>query len=169
MDYAGQAIRLVLSLAVVLALMWLAARVLKGRAVRGGGDVVTVLGRAQLARGASVAVVRVADRALIVGVTEQRIALLSETPATALAPAAEAASTVSPAGTVVAMPAGANSALTINARTGVQSGTHTGTAQAGGPDAGTARSDGPLAGSVLSPQTWKQAVEVLRERTVRRG
>jgi flagellar protein FliO/FliZ len=173
MDYVGQALRLVLSLGVVLALMWLAARMLRGRAVRGGGDVVTVLGRVQLARGASVTVVKVADRALIVGVTEQRIALLSEAPAAAVEPAGAAGEAprgaVGNAGTVVAPPAGANSSMTVSARAHAVPAASPDHARATASGRGRARPGGPLAGSVLSPRTWKLAVEILRERTVRRG
>jgi hypothetical protein len=36
-------------------------------------------------------------------------------------------------------------------------------------DASTAGAAGPLRGSLLSPATWRQVVQLIRERTVRRG
>jgi flagellar protein FliO/FliZ len=147
-SFGGEAVRLVLSLGVVLGLMWLAARVLRGKAVRHGGDAVTVLGRAQLARGAAVAVVQVAGRELVLGVTEQRVCLLAEAAAEtgAETPAEEPAT---PQRSAAASPRLSGTTRVVSA----------------GPD----QPSGPLAGSVLSPQTWRQAVEALRDRTVRRG
>lgn len=73
-------LRIGFSLLIVFGLMWglakLARRPLNAR--RGTGAL-AVLGRQQLSRGTSVAVIQVADRALVVGVTEQQISLLGET------------------------------------------------------------------------------------------
>jgi flagellar protein FliO/FliZ len=70
-------IRIAFSLLVVLGLLWglarLARRPLGGR----GGGVLEVLARQQLSRGSSVAVVRVADRALVVGVSDAGVSLLA--------------------------------------------------------------------------------------------
>src|SRR5262245_7000918 len=71
-------VRIAFSLLVVLGLMWglakLARRPLAGR----GGDLVDVLARQQLSRGSSVAVVRIADRALVLGVTDAGVSLLAD-------------------------------------------------------------------------------------------
>lgn len=136
-DAIALALRVGLSFALVLGLMWLAARVFRGSLAGRGSGALEVLARQQVGRGASVAVVRVADRALVVGVTEHTVTVLGET-LTDLA------------------------ALTAPA------------AVAPGPDDVTSVAPGapgnkPLAGSVLSPATWRQAVQALRERTVRRG
>ena len=70
-------IRIAFALLVVLGLMWglarLARRPLGGR----GGGALEVLARQQLSRGSSVAVVRVADRALVLGVCDAGVSLLA--------------------------------------------------------------------------------------------
>lgn len=67
------------SLVLVLAVIWVATKLL-GRATgaRGSG-VVEVIARHQLGRTSSVAVVRVADRAFVLGVTDTQVTLLDET------------------------------------------------------------------------------------------
>ncbi|WP_433210083.1 flagellar biosynthetic protein FliO [Dactylosporangium sp. CS-047395] len=71
-------LRVLCSLTVVFAILWalmrLARRPLAGR---GGGNL-TVVARQQLSRGSSVAVVKVADRALVLGVTDQGVSLLAD-------------------------------------------------------------------------------------------
>jgi flagellar protein FliO/FliZ len=76
--------RLVFSLAVVLVLMALVARVMRNRTMPGVGrvgvrrDLLRVVARQPLSRAASVAVVQAADRAMVLGVTEHGIELLAE-------------------------------------------------------------------------------------------
>ena len=131
-DMLGLLLRLGLSLAAVLGLMWLAARVLRGPATRGTG-VVELVARQQVGRGAAVAVLRVADRALEVGVTDAKVTLISEADLEAIELARlEAEETRSAAN-------------------------------------GSDRPAGVLPGSVLSPDTWRRVVEVVRDRTARRG
>jgi flagellar protein FliO/FliZ len=72
-------LRIGFSLFVVLGLMWALARVVRrplgvGRA----HGQLAVLNRQQLTRGAAVTVVKVADRAMILGVTEQQVSFLGE-------------------------------------------------------------------------------------------
>jgi len=73
-------LRIGFSLLIVFGLMWALARVvrrpLSGR--RGAGSL-AVLHRQQLSRGAAVAVVQVADRAMVLGVTDQQVSMLGET------------------------------------------------------------------------------------------
>ena len=81
-------VRVVFSLGVVLAVMWGAATVLRrsgvtGTAATGRRGVkrtapVEVIARRGLSRGASLIVVRLGGRALVLGVTEQQVSLLSE-------------------------------------------------------------------------------------------
>ncbi len=73
-------VRIGFSLAVVLGLLWGLARVLRRPlgAYRGAGPV-AVLDRHQLSRTAAVAVVRLGDRAIVLGVTDQQVNLLTET------------------------------------------------------------------------------------------
>jgi len=72
-------LRIGFSLAVVLGLMWLLARMIRhplGSGRRSG--TLALLDRQQLTRGAAVTVLRVADRAMILGVTDQHVSLLGE-------------------------------------------------------------------------------------------
>jgi flagellar protein FliO/FliZ len=83
-DGAMTALRTALSLLVVLAIVFAASRLL-GRTARQRSDgVLDVLARQALGRTASVAVVRVADRAYVLGVTEEQITLLDEADLTAM-------------------------------------------------------------------------------------
>ncbi len=80
-------LRLVLSMGLIVAIILVAAKVMKGRTTlgfglgrRGSGPRLDVLDRTQLSRHASVAVVRAGGRGLIVGITEQSVTLLAEAP-----------------------------------------------------------------------------------------
>jgi flagellar protein FliO/FliZ len=73
------ALRIGFSLLIIMGLMWALARVV--RRPLGSGrphGQLAVLNRQQLTRGAAVAVVKVADRAMILGVTDQQVSLLGE-------------------------------------------------------------------------------------------
>ncbi len=149
MELAGLLLRVVVSLGLVLAVLWFAAKGLRSsqRRSRAGVDV-DVLTRQPLAQKSSLAVVRLGDRALVHGVTESRVELLHETAlADVLAPE---------------QPAQADQPASDSARA-VQLPT-----TVGGIVVRPPASRGPLAGSALSPQTWSRAVQVLREMTVRR-
>lgn len=135
--------RLLISLAAVLGLMWLIARRVRKTPGRlRSSKLVDVLGRQQLTRTASVAVVRVMDKALIVGVTDGQVSVLGETDLAGVQELLdEKASFLSvkpsrPAPRPQADPSGAK------AKT-------------------------PFVGSVLSPGTWRQTVDTVRELTVR--
>jgi flagellar protein FliO/FliZ len=140
MDAVGLAVRVVLSLASVLGLVWLVSRgLLRGT----GGRVVAtsrvrVLSRVALGRNAGVAVVRVGERALVLGVADGRVQLLTEVavddvldPVTG--PEHREELDVARAAPAPPRPGGA-----------------------------------ALAGSALSLATWGQALDVLRDRTTRR-
>jgi flagellar biogenesis protein FliO len=85
---AALLVRVVVSLAVVLVVMWGAATVLRRSGVTGtaatgrrGGrrkPPVEVIARHGLSRGASVTIVRLGGRALVLGVTEHQVSLLTE-------------------------------------------------------------------------------------------
>ncbi|MEU4687257.1 flagellar biosynthetic protein FliO [Actinoplanes sp. NPDC023714] len=66
------------TLLVVLLLMWGLARVIRRPMGLRGNEALAVLGSQQVGRGAAVAVVRVADRALILGITDTEVSLLAE-------------------------------------------------------------------------------------------
>ena len=70
--------RLVASLAVVVGLMLLLARVVGRRYGARAGAPVQVLHRQALSRGASVTVISVGSRVLLVGATDQQVSLLTE-------------------------------------------------------------------------------------------
>ena len=135
MSTARLVVQLVVSLAAVLALMWLVSKVLRNAGGGRGVGTLDVVARRQLSRGASVSVVRVGDRAIVLGVTEQAVNLLAEVPVSELE-----VEPVAPAPQQVRVPVAVSAAPA-----------------------------GKLAGSILSPGTWRQALDVLRERTARRG
>jgi flagellar protein FliO/FliZ len=138
-------IRIVFSLLVVVALMWGMAKLARRPlGIRRGGGLIEVLGRQQLSRGASVAVVRVADKAMVLGVTDGQVSLIAETDLTAI----EEYQPETPV---------RRESLSLESLD----------PQAGEP-AGFSPG-GPLGGSLLSPSTWTQTMRFLRERTVRKS
>jgi flagellar protein FliO/FliZ len=132
-------LRIGFSLLVVFGLMWALAKVARKPMAGRAAGTLAVIGRQQLTRSASVAVVRVAGRTLIVRVTDSQVTLLGETEESALvAPTAEPV--------VVREPVALEPARAERAQS----------------------STSALDGSVLSPRMWSQTVQFLRERTVRR-
>jgi flagellar protein FliO/FliZ len=133
-------LRVVVSLGVVLLLFWAVARVSQRRLGLGGArSPLRVLGRQALGRNASVAVVEVGERVLVVGVADSGVRLLTELdpdelPATTRVPAVAAAGTGPGADPATAAADGAV-----------------------GPVGPVPRPTAGLHGSVLSGQTWKQA------------
>ena len=72
--------RMLLALVFVLGIMWALARWARKPLGAGKADrVMTVLARQQLSRTSSVTVLQVMDRALVLGVTEQGVRLITET------------------------------------------------------------------------------------------
>ena len=146
----GLALRILFSLIVVLAIMWALARLARGPLARGGGlGGLTVVARQQLTRGAGVAVIRLADRGLVLGVTDQQVNLIAETDLAELDHLAEQVAT-------------RHRALPFRRRTPLSHVDLGGTANRDSTVDG-----GKLAGSVLSRRTWSQTLEFLRERTAR--
>jgi flagellar protein FliO/FliZ len=140
MDTVAVVGRLLLSLAFVLGLMWLIAKKVKrGPGGRGrNGRLIDVLSRQQLSRTASVAVVRVMDQALIIGVTDGQISVLGDTDLAAAQASLETPDPPRPA-----------RARTVRASV-------------------DSEHKAPLNGSALSPGTWKQTLETLRDLTARK-
>ena len=137
-------LRIGFSLLVVLGMMWGLARVVRRPLSRGHGALV-VLNRQQLTRGAAVAVVRVADRAMILGVTEQQVNLLGEADVEAFEK----------------HPHEHRDALPVDPELGPVADELPGRHPA-------AHRHGRLDGSLLSPRTWTSTIDFLRDRTTRR-
>jgi flagellar protein FliO/FliZ len=146
-------LRVIIALVLVVGAMWVLAKVAKRPLRKRAANTLDVLARAQLSRNASVVVVRVDGTALVVGVTDGGVSLLHQLDAQAFAvtePTSRTAvdlesitSPAAPTATPATVPATVPPAL----------------------PAATPKS--ALAGSALSPGTWRQAIEALRERTAR--
>ena len=151
MDSVALVGRLLISLAVVLGLMWLVARRMKRSGGHGkNGKLIELLSRQQLTRSSSVAVVRVLDQGLILGVTDGHVAVLGEVELDAIQEAiatTEAAKASRPA-RPARVPRPVRPAADVPA------------------NGSTPR--GALTGSALSLGTWRQTVDTLRDLTARR-
>ena len=138
-------VRVALSLAVVLGVMWALSRVVRKRVPQVRGLPVQLISRTPMGRRSSVVVLAFGDRSLLVGVTPQSMVLLGETPARE------------------------PQEVTSESRTTVDLASELGATTAGGQPGGQAPDgvDGALSGSVLSLATWRRGLAALRERTVR--
>jgi flagellar protein FliO/FliZ len=146
--------RMLLALVFVLGVMWLLARWARKPLGAGKADrVMSVLARQQLSRTSSVAVLKVMDRALVLGVTEQGIRLITETE---LSPIEDALATEPGPSRSWSVLRPARPALS-EARS-----------VEGGNGSPVGDRSGSLDGSVLSPRTWRQLLNAARELTVRR-
>lgn len=142
MDMLGLVVRLVFSLAVVLGLLLLIAR-FAGRRFQGrAGAPVHVVHRQPISRGSSVTVVTVGTRILVLGSTEQQITLLTE-----LEP------------DEIDLPVEEPELLDGEAPADDPARP----ARAARPAPGGI---GALGGSILSPQTWKQALAAATQRQI---
>jgi flagellar protein FliO/FliZ len=143
--------RMLLALVVVLGVMWALARwARKPMGVGKGERVMTVLARQQLSRGSSVAVLKLMDRALVLGVTEQGVQLLTETE---LAPIEQVLTVPAASRRRPAEPIEPDGEPAVDSRL---------------PALPAFTGKSKLDGSVLSPNTWKQLLGAARELTVRR-
>ncbi|TFD65265.1 flagellar biosynthetic protein FliO [Cryobacterium ruanii] len=144
------AVRVVLSLGVVLALLWyLQRRLSRGALAKGATNPVTVVGRQPIGQKASVVVVEVEGTRLVLGVTEQAVTVLHEkslaTPSSTLDEA------ISMLGAPQSAPATAFARSLAAA-----------TADDAAPVTASVAS-AALAGSILSPSTWRQTAALLRQ------
>ena len=176
-------VRLAFSLAVVLGLLTLLARV-SAKRFRGATDApIRVVHRQALSRGSAVAVVSVGSRVLVVGTTEQQVSLLTE-----LDPAELEEPGAGPDTGFDTEPArDFDAELDAELEAVLDAGRHEVTAKAAAPEAATGVrpagahkrsrtesasravragtvSQGVLAGSALSAQTWRQAFTVATRR-----
>ncbi|RYB94246.1 hypothetical protein EUA93_07755 [Nocardioides oleivorans] len=158
-------VRLVVSLAIVVGLMLLLARLVGKRYGARDGAPVQVLHRQPLSRSASVAVVTVGGRVLVLGTTDHQVSLLTELDPDelevgdldldlALDTDLEAAVAPVPLPAPAAGVRGSHRAAPAQRRT---------TTPARAADAGA------LAGSVLSVQTWRQAISAATGSSTRKA
>lgn len=176
--------RLVASLAVVVGLMLLLAKIVGKRYGARAGAPVQVLHRQQLSRSASVAVISVGSRVLVVGTTDHQVSLLTEIDPEEIADLDAGDDlegldgpedgdllvvppTLVPAAAPVSAPVAAPvSARSLTALASVVTGPSTGGSHRAAPASRrtpavrrpAAADAGALSGSVLSPQTWRQAL-----------
>lgn len=151
MDTLLVGLRVVLSLAVVLGLLWVMQRRLsRGGRARGASNLVSVVGRQSLGSKASVVVVDIDGRRLILGVTEAQVTVLHGGEG-----------------------AGARAETFAQSMTVAEGADQEGADQAGAdtqPEPPLefrprrkAGQPGRLGGSILSPATWQQTAAVLRQ------
>ena len=184
-------LRLAVSMGVVVALMMLAARLLRRTVARAGGrgrggkvrrTPIDVAAMQPITKGAHVAVVRAAGRELVLGVTEHQVTLLHsgieprdtledlDVPADALATASTTADplTISTGAHDLALVTDTpdHDGPARHHEHGLTQATHTDRARIA-PSATTPANGLPQAGTA-STSAWTVALEMLREKTVRR-
>ncbi len=150
-EFIALALRVTVSLTVVLAALWLLQRRLaRGRRVRSESRI-RVLGRHALSRRASIVVVEADGKRLLLGVTEQQISVLQD-------------ATVAPAASEPVPSVSGPVPEPIRAR---QASSHTSLAESDEiPERRSRRRAGAaprLDGSILSRGTWRQAAAALRQ------
>ena len=148
-------LRLVFSLAVVLGLLLLIARI-SARRFRGQNDsLVRVIHRQPLSRNNAVCVVAVGTRVLVLGTTEHQVRVLAELdPEEIEEPGAVPSLSVAPPRPLTGgahRADGPRTAIALPARGGARVAT-------------TSDDVGALSGSLLSPSTWKQALAAATKR-----
>lgn len=154
MDTLLLALRVALSLAVVLGLLWLLQRRLaRGSAARSAASPITVLGRQRVSPKASVVLVEADGKRFVLGVTDQAITVVH----------AETAS----ATRVELGPQTAADVFSRSMQTVMDTSAHAALQEA--PPNQTpllrprrSRPTSPFAGSILSPTTWRQAADAVR-------
>ncbi len=170
--------RMVVSLAVVLGLLLLLARLGSRRFQGRAGSPVKVLHRQSLTRGSSVAVVTIGSRVLVLGTTDQQVRMLAELdPADLIAAAPADGGSATGRRALVALPSpepaapdsfAAALAAELEPAPAVPAprptGRHRAAAPAATPRADQATDSGPFAGSLLSAQTWRQAARAVTGR-----
>jgi flagellar protein FliO/FliZ len=139
-------LRIIFSLLVVLALMWGLAKLARRPLGARRGGLLSVVARQQLSRGSSVAVVQVAGKALVLGVTDHQVTLLAETDPSTLDVAA-----------VAPVTAGAPLRPVADRRPAEQ-------LDVARLNAALREPPGAFNGSLLSPDTWSRTWTFLRTR-----
>lgn len=172
MDTLLVALRVALSLAAVLGLLWaLQRRLTRGSRATRSQNLVTVVGRQGLGQKASVVVVDIDGRRFVLGVTEQNVNVLHDGDSPSAADADAAAGDSVFARSLDAAATGA----VLNAATGtgpepelapplILRPRHGAAARSAQTRTGQARpNQSRLGGSILSPATWQQTAAALRQ------
>ena len=163
-------LRLVFSLAVVLGLLALLARV-GGRRFKGGRDaMIRVVHRQAISRGSAISVVTVGSRVLVLGTTEQQVRVLAEldpeeleeADVLSLVPDGDSLEQAPELSVPTSGPAVA--AVTRGAHRGSRRAEARPTAAQGRRRQAAATNGGALTGSVLSADTWRQALAAATRR-----
>lgn len=183
-------VRMVFSLSIVLGLMLLAARVAGKRYRTHTGSTVKVLQRQALSRGSTVTVVSVGNRVLVLGTTEQQVRVLTELDPSEIASPEDAGShaaveadpepsrlyavpetdfaqvLLAAQETAPGTPAAADERPSSAGRHAARHRADRPTESPAVPATRAAEpgQPGALAGSLLSPQTWRQALQALTGR-----
>jgi flagellar protein FliO/FliZ len=156
------ALRVLLSLAAVLGVLWmLQRRLTKGARASRATKLISVVTRQVIAPKASVVVLDVDGKRFLLGVTEQSVTVLntSELPVPIVAETAPARLTAVPQPAPDAAPA---TALAFGRAMADADGKALGGSTLGGSTLG-GFTTGPLGSSILSPTTWKRAAAALRQ------
>lgn len=144
-------VRLVLSLSLIVGILLLLTRLGARRFSGRHGSLIRVVHRQALTRGASVAVVTVGSRILVLGTTEHQVNVLSELDPDELELAELADLIIQDEDDAV--PASDGPAVVTEQPARRSRGAHRSASTAAAPP-----TPGALAGSVLSLQTWRQAI-----------
>jgi flagellar protein FliO/FliZ len=163
----GMVIRLILSLVLVGAALWFAARIAKRRGIGQGQGLIEVVARQRMGRSSSVNLIRVADVVLVVGATDEQVTLLAEVDGEAVEAALAEREAQRPAQR--APRGGVHAALPHDGTPAVGEDGEPLSVPAPRASRVVARQgSGALAGSVFDRTGWGSFVGQLRERSVRR-
>ncbi len=170
MDTLLVALRVALSLAAVLGLLWaLQRRLTRGSRATRSQNLVTVVGRQGLGQKASVVVVDIDGRRFVLGVTEQNVNVLHDGDSPSAADAAAGDSVFARSLDAAATGAVVNAATDTDpepelAPPLILRPRHGAAARSSPNRTGQARpNQSRLGGSILSPATWQQTAAALRQ------
>lgn len=180
MDTVLLALRVLLSLGVVLGLLWMMQRrVSRGSRAKNVATPITVIGRQRLGAKASVVVVQLQGKTFMLGVTEQSVNVLhaetgmatpvplsTESAADEFARSMRSASSNSASSPASVSPAASSPTSSDRSADPADHAADDTAEDHAAPllRPRRGRVPGSLGGSILSPTTWKQTADVLRQR-----
>lgn len=172
MDTLILAVRVGLSLAAVLGLMWWLSRRMQSSTLmrRRRCETLSVLGRQQLGGKSGVALIEASGRRLVIGYGEQGVTLLhdaGDAPESDEDVDTSTSRSVDLDGELISLTKGDAADASPVSRAAMSAPAHARSTSARMADARRPRS--PLEGSILAPDTWRKAVVAAQERTTRRS